>query len=288
MLEDCSSLNAIELSGDKTVTLDLNGKVLGIPFISKAKTFNITDKSTDANGRLLPADGLCALEVNAGTTNFDKGFIESVKKVAVMVKGDASNKATFNFKGGEIISDTETTATASEDGGAVCVIDNSEFNMTGGIIRNPSKRALWTRSFTTGTYPYTNIHDGVLISGNGNVYYVYTRAKVTIDGGLFIGVGEYPVCHNGTSNAEVENNIKGGYFVCGKTYEWSGYNATSVGTYHFTGGHYAHSPKMYNSNTKATSNVSAEAGYAVATMATPETKTFEGVTYTFTHEIKAQ
>ncbi len=109
---------------------------------------------------------------------------------------------------------------------------------------------------------------------------------MNIDGGLFIGTGENTVCHNGTSNAEVEQRISGGFFTCGKSYDWSGYNDVAVNSYKFSGGYFTRSPKMYNSTSKKSNPLETVAGYSVAELGTAVTKEFEGVTYTFTHQIK--
>ena len=149
----------IDISGPltvtRTVTLDLNGKVLRMvnnenePVIEVKKgnsSFDIgyltlTDSAPDAEHKFTPnADGLWVLDETNGTKTVNGGVITGGKYMGIWVEGydkqnptqkpDEADCAHLIMTGGNIVG-----CMTERNGGGVCAARHAYFTMTGGSIR---------------------------------------------------------------------------------------------------------------------------------------------------------
>ena len=143
------------LTVTRTVTLDLNGKVLRMvnnenePVIEVKKgnsSFDIgyltlTDSAPDAEHKFTPnADGLWVLDETNGTKTVNGGVITGGKYMGIWVEGydkqnptqkpDEADCAHLIMTGGNIVG-----CMAERNGGGVCAARHAYFTMTGGSIR---------------------------------------------------------------------------------------------------------------------------------------------------------
>ena len=143
------------LTVTRTVTLDLNGKVLRMvnnenePVIEVKKgnsSFDIgyltlTDSAPDAEHKFTPnADGLWVLDETNGTKTVNGGVITGGKYMGIWVEGydkqnptqkpDEADCAHLIMTGGNIVG-----CMTERNGGGVCAARHAYFTMTGGSIR---------------------------------------------------------------------------------------------------------------------------------------------------------
>lgn len=143
------------LTVTRTVTLDLNGKVLRMvnnenePVIEVKKgnsSFDIgyltlTDRAPDAEHKFTPnADGLWVLDETNGTKTVNGGVITGGKYMGIWVEGydkqnptqkpDEADCAHLIMTGGNIVG-----CMTERNGGGVCAARHAYFTMTGGSIR---------------------------------------------------------------------------------------------------------------------------------------------------------
>jgi len=289
LLEDCSTLTAIELTSANDFTIDLNGKSLTTQVVSSAANVKLTDNSTDANGSFNANSGKYCFTITGGTLTFDKGTINAPDYCAVLLNGSTDSKATFNMSGGTIVCTNTFADNDYVNNGVVAIINESEFNLSGGYINSPeSSRGVYIKATSSSsTYkPTFNMTDGI-VKAKSYAFYVYTRATANISGGTMLSLStgsSAGICHNGTSNANVSVTVTGGYFYAngGRSfYCWS--PSSYSNKFHVSGGYYNQDVKA-----KAASNFAYETGYEQVTVTPKESKVIDGTTYEFGYKVQAK
>jgi len=291
ILENCETLSSLSPDGDNNFTIDLNGKSFTAQVTSTVKTLNITDNSAEANGTFTGKSGLSAIWVKEGTINFDKGNIFGDKIPGVMIEGTKDNKVTFNMTGGNITSTDPCDDWATKNQGAVSVIDNAEFNLSGGFVVDTvgaDGRAINCRHMgkksDASFAPTVNISDGTVI---GYKYTLggYYGSHYYVTGGNIVALVNAPV-YSGSGSTDQLYDITGGYFVTnysdGRVY--SGYLESMT---KIKGGYYnVATPKLKPSSVSA-KTITPEVGYSIQEVSPAEVKVIDGVEYSFVSKVAA-
>ena len=195
----------LEVSGNKSITLDLNGQ-----------TINRNRTSSDADGHVIIVRAGSTLTITDSSGN----------NSGVITGGWANNGGAVNNQGTLIIKGGTFAGNKAENGGAIC--NRSSLTIEGGVFENNTASvcggAIWSES--TANIKYAKISNNT--AGDGGAIYLTEAANCTLDSVQIIGNrttehGGGGITNYGTlklTYCEVKNNTakgSGGGIFNGKT-----------------------------------------------------------------------
>lgn len=288
LLENISLTNTVKITADKTVTLDLNGKVIdgvGAVRIALMSYGNLTlkDSSAAKTGAIKAGIGTAGNAVNicGGTFTMESGNIYSLNNGLLIDE----NASVVTIKGGKITAEPSTNNSAafyiSGDNKNVVNIsggemvgyngmllwNNNEINIIGGSIEG--KVDLGIQGNGTKDNTEINISGNATVSGKDAAIYHPQGGKLTIKDNAQVSGGTGIVVKGGTVNIS-GGTISGNGAAAAYAPVSSGYQSTGDGLYVE---HYDNSSNSENYGTPVVTvtggKFSSVNGKAVASYANP-------------------